>query len=138
MLQPITDLLEATFEKIIWTIDCHASFRSFKTTLMEAPVLRIMDPSKGGLDLCTKAHDMTKGVILIQEGKVIAYNSTKLNNEELNQLSHQKHLLEIIHALQIGNHYLFGSEFKIETNHPLLRYFTNQANLNQKQNHWMV
>ena len=50
---PIIELLEDTFEKIIWTIDCHASFRALKIILMEAHVLRIIDPLKAGLDLCT-------------------------------------------------------------------------------------
>ena len=73
------ELLHDKFEKITWTIDCHASFEALKKALTEASILRIMDPLKGGLDLCMEAIDMAIVVILLQEGMVIAYSSKKLN-----------------------------------------------------------
>ncbi len=53
----------------------------------------------------------------MQEGKVIAYESKKLNNAKVNYLVHVKELLAIIHALKVWRHYLLGSEFKIEIDH---------------------
>jgi ribonuclease HI len=96
-----------------------------------------MDPLKCGLVLCTDASDMAIGAVLMQEGRVIAYESRKLNNAELNYPVHEKELLAIIHALKVWRHYLLGSEFKIETDHQSLRYLTTQANLNRRQSRWM-
>ena len=70
-----------------------------------------MDPLKGGLVLCTDASDMAIGVVLIQEGRVIAYESKKFNNIELNYSIHETELLAIIHALKVWHHYLLGNEF---------------------------
>ena len=80
---------------------------------------------------------MAIGAILMQDGKVIAYESRKFNNAELNYPVHEKELLVIIHALKVWRHYLLGSEFKIETDHQSLRYLTSQANLNRRQSRWM-
>jgi hypothetical protein len=134
---PITDLLKRKSERIIWTRDCHESFEALMKTLTEAPVLTIVDPLKGGLVLCTDASDMAIGDVLMQEGRVIAYESKELKNVELNYPVHEKQLLAIIHALKVWRHYLLGSEFKIETNHQSLRYLIRQANLYRKQSHWM-
>ena len=56
---------------------------------------------KGGLILGTYAIDMAIGFVLMQEGRVITYESKKLNNTELNYSVHEKELLAIIHALKV-------------------------------------
>ena len=60
-----------------------------------------MDLLKGGLVLCIDANDMATRVVLVQKGTVIAYESIKLNNEELHYHVHEKKLLMIIHALKV-------------------------------------
>ena len=81
---PITDLLKEKFERITWTNDCHASFEALKKALTKTLVLRMMDPLKDKLVLCTNASNIAIGDILMQEGRVIAYVSKKLSNAELN------------------------------------------------------
>lgn len=103
------------FEQTTWAIDCHANVEALKEALSEATILQIVHPLKNKLVLCTYANDMTIGVIVMQEGMVIAYESRKLNNAELNYSIHEKKLLAIIHTLKVWSHYLLGSEFKIET-----------------------
>ena len=80
-----------------------------KKTLTKSLVLKILDALKDGLVLCTNVSDMTIGVIMIQEDRVIAYESKKLNNVVLNYPVHDKELLAIIHALKVWRHYLLGS-----------------------------
>ena len=53
----MTNLLKDKFKKVTWIIDCHASFDALKKALREALVLRIMDPLKGRLLLCTNASN---------------------------------------------------------------------------------
>ena len=89
IVAPITDLLKDKFERITWTRDCYESFEALKKTLTKAPVLRIMDPLKDMLVLCTDASDMAVYVVLMQEGRVIPYESIKLSNAKLNYLVHE-------------------------------------------------
>lgn len=42
--KPMTILLKGIFEKITWIIDCHASSNALRIAMIEAPILRIMDP----------------------------------------------------------------------------------------------
>ena len=51
IVAPVTDFLKEIFENIIWTNDCHASFKVLKKTLAKIPVLRIMDLLKDRLVL---------------------------------------------------------------------------------------
>ena len=134
----MTNLLKDKFKKVTWIIDCHASFDALKKALREALVLRIMDPLKGRLLLCTDASNMAIGTIMMQDGKVIAYESKKLSNAKLNYPVHDyKKILAIIHALKVWRHYLFNSEFKIETDYQSFRYFTSQFIMNHRQSRWM-
>ena len=105
--------------------------------MIEAPDLRITDHLKGGLVLCIDTSDMATGTVFMQQGRVIVYESRKLNNAKLNYLVHEKELLAIIHALKVWRQYLLDSQFKIEIDHQSLRYLTSQANLNRRQNRWM-
>ena len=88
-----------------------------------------MDPLKRGLFLCTNASDMAIGVVLMQEGKVIAYKFKKLNNAELNYPVHEKELFALIYALKVWRQNLLGSKFEIKTDYQSLRYLTSEANL---------
>ena len=80
---------------------------------------------------------MAIGAIFMQESRVIVYESRLINNAELNYSVHEEELLAIIHELEVGRHYLLGSEFNIEIDHQSLRYLSSQANLNSRQNRWM-
>ena len=61
---------------------------------------------------------MAIGTIMMQDGKVIAYESKKLSKAKLNYPVHDyKKILAIIHALKVWRHYLFNSEFKIDTDY---------------------
>ena len=51
IVAPVTDFLKEIFENIIWTKDCHASFKVLKKTLAKIPVLRVMDLLKDRLVL---------------------------------------------------------------------------------------
>ena len=121
---PMTHLLISKLERITWTCYCQASFEILSKALTKALVLRIMDPLKGEL-------------VFMPEGKVITYESKKLNNVELIHHVHEKKILAIIHTLKFWRHYLLGGEFKLKTNHQSLRYLTNESNLNCRQSRGM-
>lgn len=134
---PLTALLKGKSDSIEWTSDCDSSFLNLKNALTSTPILTIMDPLKGGIVLCTDASDLAIGAVLMQEGRVLAYESRKLNSAELNYPIHEKELLAIIHSLKVWRHYLLGIKFKIETDHQSLRYLSTQPNLSRRQCRWM-
>jgi hypothetical protein len=46
----------------------------------------------------------------MQEGSVIYYESQKLNEHEVNYVTHDLELAAIVHALKMWRHYLLGKK----------------------------
>ena len=53
----------------------------------------------------------------MQEGKVICYESQKLNEHEVNYVAHDLELSAIVHALKMWRHCLLGIKFVLMTDH---------------------
>jgi hypothetical protein len=70
---PITSL-QRKGKKFVWSPECEDSFQQLKHLLTNAPVLKIADPEKYFL-VCTDACKEGLGGVLMQEGKVICYES---------------------------------------------------------------
>jgi hypothetical protein len=130
-------LLRGKLEAIMWTNECELRFLALKTALTQVPVLTIIDPMKGNIVLCTNASDLAIGAVLIQDKRVIAYESHKLSPAKLNYPVHEKELLAVIHSLKVWRHYLLGVKFKIETDHQSLKYLSTQPNLSRRQYRWV-
>jgi hypothetical protein len=81
---PITVLLRGKSESITWTNECELSFLALKIALTQAPVLTIIDTMKGNIVLYTDASDLAIGAVLMEDKRVIAYESRKLSPAELN------------------------------------------------------
>lgn len=79
---PITSLQKngRTFR---WTPECQASFEQLKHLLTTTPILSIVHPNKDYV-VCTNASKEGIIGVLMQEGKVIAYESRKLKNMSIN------------------------------------------------------
>jgi hypothetical protein len=73
----------------------------------------------------------------MQEGRVIAYASRRLRRHELNYPTHDLELAEVVHALKIRRHYLFGQRCDIYTDHKSLKYIFTQSELNMRQRRWL-
>ena len=111
---PLTALSKGKSESRNWNKECDLSFVTLKAALTQIPVLTIMNPWKGNVVLCIHASDLAIYAILMQDKRVVAYESCKLNNAELNYLVHEKELLVVMHALKVWRHYLLGFKFKID------------------------
>jgi hypothetical protein len=70
------------------------------------------------------------GCVLMQEGKVIAYASRKLQKHEKNYPTHDLKLAVVVHALKIWRHYMIGNKCNIFTDHKSLKYIFTQKELN--------
>jgi hypothetical protein len=73
----------------------------------------------------------------MQEGHVIFYESKKLNENEVNYVTHDMEFIVIMNSLKMWRHYLFGRIFLLMTNHSGLRYLFYQPKLNVRQARWM-
>jgi hypothetical protein len=100
-------------------------------------VLKITDLDNDFL-VCTDAcKEGLKGV-LMQEGRVICYESRKLNEHKINYVTHDLELAAIVHALKMWRHYLLGRIFILMKYHCGLRHLFDQPKLNARQARWMA
>jgi hypothetical protein len=74
----------------------------------------------------------------MQKGSVICYESRKLNEHEVNYVTHDLELTAIVHALKMWRHYLLGRKFVLMADHCGLRYLFDQPKLNVRQARWMA
>ena len=61
----------------------------------------------------TDASAKAIGVVLIQDGHLVAYESKKLNRAQQNYSTYERELFAIIYALHKWQHYLYGAQFEI-------------------------
>eukprot|EP00253_Pinus_taeda_P009984 PITA_09984 len=132
---PITSLQKKgkTFH---WTPNCQKSFEQLKHLLTTAPILRIADPDKDYV-VCTDASKEGVGGVLMQEGKVVAYESRKLKEHEQKYYAYDLELTAVIHALKMWRHYLVGRKFLLLTDHHSLTNYFSQPTLNARQARWV-
>jgi hypothetical protein len=105
--------------------------------LTNAPMLKIADPNKEFLVCIDVCKEGIIGV-LMQEEHVIFYESRKLNDHEINYVTHDLELASIVHALKMWRHYLLGRIFLLMKDDCGLRYLFDQPKLNARQSRWMA
>ena len=73
-------------------------------------------------DVYCDASKMGLGCVLMQDGRVIAYDSRQLKKQEVNYPTHDLELAVVVHALKIWRHYLLGNKVHIFIDHKSLKY----------------
>lgn len=97
--------------------------------MTSAPILVVPDPS-GDCMIHTDTSLEELGEVLMQDGRVITYDSRKLKNHEINYPTHDLELTSIVHALVGWRHFLLGHWFELHTDHRSLQYIFMQPDLN--------
>jgi hypothetical protein len=123
--------------KFPWTQKCEERFQTLKHLITHAPMLKIANPEVD-FRMCTDACKEGLGGVLMQEGSLICYESRKLNEHEVNYVTHDLELATIMHALKMWRHYLLGRKFVLMTEHCGLRCLFDQPKLNVRQARWMA
>jgi hypothetical protein len=89
-----------------WTGRCQDAFELLKQKLIEAPLLCTPD-ERLPYEVVTDASDL--GLVLLQDGHSVAFESRKLNSAELNYNVTEKEMLAVVHALHVWRCYLEGA-----------------------------
>ncbi|GKA83210.1 putative reverse transcriptase domain-containing protein [Tanacetum coccineum] len=92
-----------------WGEEQELAFQTLKDKLCNAPVLTLPDGPKDFVVYCD-ASGLGLGCVLMQRGKVIAYVSRQLKIHEKNYTTHDLELGEVVFALKIWRHYLYGKK----------------------------
>ncbi|GJZ27245.1 putative reverse transcriptase domain-containing protein [Tanacetum coccineum] len=77
------------------------------------------------------------GAVLMQREKVIAYASRQLKVHEKNYTTHDLELGEVVFALKMWRHYLYGTKCVVFTDHKSFQHILDQKELNIRQRRWL-
>lgn len=95
----------------------------------------IVDPNKVYV-FCIDANKEGVGGVLMQDGKVVAYDSRNLKEYEQKYLAYHFELILVIHALNMWRHYLMGKKFMLMIDHHSLTNYFKQPTLNVRKDDW--
>lgn len=111
------------------------AFQATKKALTSSPVLVMPDFNKSFEVICDASVTGITAVLL-QQGRPVAFESTKLSSAERNYTTGEQELLAVVYAMRTWRCYLEGLEFTMVTNHNPLVYLQPQSNLSRRQVRW--
>lgn len=112
------------------------AFKAIKQQLMSPPVLAYPNPELP-YELISDASLTGCGAVLVQEGRPIAYFSSRFSSAERNYTTGEQEMLGIIKALKEWRCYLEGcKELTLVTDHNPLTFFSKQPTLSRRQARW--
>lgn len=114
---------------------CQQNFEQLKHLLTTSHVLNIVDPIKEFM-VCTYAFQEGVWAILIQDGKVIVYESQMVKEHEKKHFVYDFELIYFSHALKVSRNYLLGKAIFLMIEHNILKSYFKQPNLNVGQARW--
>ena len=100
----------------VWQPEHTKAFQSLKQIITEAPVLAYYDPEKDNV-IQSDASQRGLGCVLMQDGKPVCYASRSLSDTESRYSNIERELLAACWSLERFNHYVFGKQVLIETDH---------------------
>jgi len=128
-------------EKFNWTAEQQNSFQLLKEKLTTAPVLNYPDFQEEFL-VTTDASDFAIGAVLSQgpvgQDRPLAYASRILCKAEQNYNTTEKELLAIVWAVKYFRPYLYGTKFKIITDHRPLVWLFNVTDPGSRLIRWRL
>ena len=139
MVLPLNHLTRSN-TRFDWTPECQMAFDQVKHALTHAPVLALPDftkPFEIIADACGDMHQGGLGAVLLQEGRVVAYESRRLTDPELRYTTTEQEMLALVHALRVWRCYVEGKPFKVVTDHQPNTYFETQNLVNRRQARWL-
>ncbi|GKD17966.1 putative reverse transcriptase domain-containing protein [Tanacetum coccineum] len=122
--------------KFDWGEKAKAAFQLLKKKLYSALILALPEGSENFIVYYDASHKGL-GTVLMQKEKIIAYASRQLKVHEKNYTTHDLELGEVVFALKMWRHYLYGTKCVVFTDHKSLQHILNQKELNMRQRCWL-
>jgi hypothetical protein len=132
---PLTALLKKN--SFTWTPTAAQAFQTLKMAMCTTPVLALPDFTKTFVLECD-ASGKGIGVVLMQEGRPLAFTSKQLSERNLGKSIYEKEMLAILHVVDLWCPYLLGQCFQIKTDHQSLKYFLEQRISSPEQQKWVT
>jgi hypothetical protein len=105
-----------------WEGACDEAFETLKGILVKALVLKLLDFDKN-FEIHFDASDFAIGRVLVQEGRLVAFESKKLSETKRRWPTHEKEMWAVIHCLKTWGHYIGSKDVVVWTDNAILKYF---------------
>jgi hypothetical protein len=128
---PLTTLLKKN--SFTWTPTIAQAFQTLNMDSIPHP----SDFTKNFVLECD-ASGKGIGVVLMQEGRPLAFTSKKLSERNLGESIYEKEMLAIIHVMDLWHPHLLGKQFQIKTDHQSLKYFLEHCISSPKKQKWVT
>lgn len=135
LARPLTDLLKRGEFK--WTNEATDAFEALQQATTTLPVLAMPDFAKP-LVVETNASGSGLGVVLMQQGRPIAYLSKALSGTTRFCSVYGCELMAVVLAVQKWRHYLLGRHFVARTDQQSLRFLMDQWLLPPEHLCWAI
>ena len=132
---PLTTLLKKN--SFTWNPVVAQDFQTLKMAMCTTPVLALPDFTKTFVLECD-ASGKGIGVVLMQEGRPLAFTSKQLSERNLGKSIYEKEMLVILHVVDLWRPYLLGKRFQIKTDHQSLKYFLEQHISSLEKQKWVT
>lgn len=117
--RPLHDLLKKNSYQ--WGVEQQKAFDNLKEVMTSCPVLALPNFNQPFV-LETDACGTRIGVVLMQEGRPIAYFSKSLGKKAASSSTYEKEAIAILEALKKWRHYFLGNQVVIRTNQQSLKF----------------
>jgi hypothetical protein len=135
IVAPLTALLKKN--SFTWTPVAAQTFQTLKMAMCTTPILALPDFTNTFVLECD-ASGKGIGVVLMQEGRPLAFTNKQLSGRNLGKSIYEKEMLSIMHVVDLWCPYLLGQHFKINTDHQSLKYFLEQRISSPEQQKWVT
>jgi hypothetical protein len=132
---PLTTLVKKN--SFTWTPATAQDFQTLKMAMCTTSVLALPNFTKIVVLECETSG---KGidVVLMQEGRPLAFTNKQLSKRNLGKPIYEKEMLEILNAVELWRPYLLGQRFQIKIDHQSLKYFMEQHISSQEKQKWVT
>jgi hypothetical protein len=124
--------LKKSFKTYEWDKICNEAFETLKGILVKAHVLKLPNFDKK-FEIHFDAFDFAIGGILVQDGKLVTFESKKLSETEQKWPTHGKEMWAVIHCFKTWGHYIGSKDVVVWIDNVTLKYFAIQPKLSSKQ-----
>ena len=135
LVRPLIDLTKKGADRA-WTAACQGSFEGVKAALTSAPVLAqpCFDGDAPGFEVWCDASDFGTGAVLLQGGRVIAFQASALHQAEHNYTTREKGASRCGACTRCVA-LLFGGAVKVMTDHAPNTFMPTQGT-SRRQARW--